>query len=78
MRVLHHFPNAAKTDFDDACRDMEDLAKAVTKGNANESDDCISRMIEDEVEMIMRSLHPRFGLELDMERTGLHRRADHA
>ena len=70
MRVLHYFPNATGGERRAAVGRLEALHAAVLAGNAAQSDRAITDMIRADFAIIVRSLEPRFGADLRLERFG--------
>ena len=70
MRVLHYFPNASADERLAAVGRMQALVQAVLAGDADESDRAIGRMIQADSTIIARSLEPRFGAEMRLDRVG--------
>ena len=70
MRVLHYYPNASAEERSASARRLEALAAAVLAGDAAASDRAIERMILADSAIIVRSLEPRFGGEMQLERFG--------
>ena len=70
MRVLHYYPNASAEERRASAERLEALAAAVLAGDAAASDHAIERMILADSAIIVRSLEPRFGAEMQLERFG--------
>ena len=70
MRVLHYYPNASAEERRASAGRLEALAAAVLAGDAAASDRAIERMILADSAIIARSLEPRFGGEMQLERFG--------
>ena len=70
MRVLHYFPNSTADERHAAVNRLQALADAVLAGDADESDRAIERMIQADSAIIARSLEPRFGAEMRLDRVG--------
>ncbi|MDE0389779.1 MAG: GntR family transcriptional regulator [Rhodospirillales bacterium] len=70
MRVLHYYPNAAAEERRASAGRLGALAEAVLAGAAAASDRAIERMILADAAIIGRSLEPRFGAEMRLERFG--------
>ncbi len=70
MRVLHYYPNATAEERRASADRLEALAGAVLAGDAAASDSAIERMILADAAIIGRSLEPRFGGEMQLERFG--------
>ncbi len=70
MRVLHYYPNAGAEERRASAGRLEALAAAVLAGDAAASDRAIERMILADSAIIVRSLEPRFGGEMQLERFG--------
>ena len=70
MRVLHYYPNAGAEERRASADRLEALAEAVLAGDAAASDRAIERMILADAAIIARSLEPRFGGEMQLERFG--------
>ena len=70
MRVLHYFPNASADERLAAVDRLRELAEAVLAGDAGQSDRAIERMILADAAIIARSLEPRFGAEMRLDRVG--------
>ena len=70
MRVLHYYPNATIEERRASAGRLEALAEAVLAGDAAASDRAIERMILADAAIIGRSLEPRFGGEMRLERFG--------
>ena len=70
MRVLHYYPNASAEERRASAGRLEALAAAVLAGDAAASDRAIERMILADSAIIVRSLEPRFGGEMQLERFG--------
>lgn len=70
MRVLHYYPNASAEERRASAGRLEALAAAVLAGDAEASDCAIERMILADSAIIARSLEPRFGADMQLERFG--------
>ena len=70
MRVLHYYPNATADERRAAVDRLQALTDAVLAGDAGESDRVIVRMILSDFVIIVRSLEPRFGAEMQLDRIG--------
>ena len=70
MRVLHYYPNACAEERRASAGRLEALAAAVLAGDAAASDRAIERMILADSAIIVRSLEPRFGADMQLERFG--------
>ena len=70
MRVLHYYPNASAEERRASAGRLEALGVAVLAGDAEASDRAIERMILADSAIIVRSLEPRFGGEMQLERFG--------
>ena len=70
MRVLHYYPNASAEERRASAGRLEALAAAVLAGDAAASDRAIERMILADSAIIARSLEPRFGADMQLERFG--------
>ena len=70
MRVLHYYPNASAEERRASAGRLEALAAAVLAGDAAASDRAIERMILADSAIIVRSLEPRFGVDMQLERFG--------
>ncbi len=70
MRMLHYYPNASTEERRASAGRLEALAAAVLAGDAEASDRAIERMILADSAIIVRSLEPRFGGEMQLERFG--------
>ncbi|MCY4407535.1 MAG: GntR family transcriptional regulator [Rhodospirillaceae bacterium] len=70
MRVLHYYPNASAEERRASAGRLEALAAAVVAGDDAASDRAIERMILADSAIIVRSLEPRFGGEMQLERFG--------
>ena len=70
MRVLHYYPNASAEERRASAGRLEALAAAVLAGDAAASDRAIERMILADSAIIVRSLEPRFGGQMQLERFG--------
>ena len=70
MWVLHYYPNVSAEERHASASRLEALAEAVLAGNAAASDCAIERMILSDAAIIGRSLEPRFGGEMQLERLG--------
>ena len=70
MWVLHYYPNVSAEERHASASRLEALAEAVLAGNAAASDRAIERMILADAAIIGRSLEPRFGGEMQLERFG--------
>ncbi len=70
MRVLHYYPNATADERRAAVDRLQALTDAVLAGDAGESDRVIVRMILSDFVIIVRSLEPRFGAEMRLDRIG--------
>ena len=66
MLVLHYFGNASGAELRLSATAMASLTEAISDGDEDRSDDCISRMIEADHAIIMRSLQPHVGLDMDI------------
>ena len=70
MRVLHYVPNATAQERCASAARLASLAEAVRAGDAAASDRAIERMIMADAAIVVRSLEPRFGAEMRVERFG--------
>ena len=70
MRVLHHVPNATADERRASVGRLEALVEATLAGDADASDRAIEQMVLADVAIIARSLEPRFGAKMDLERFG--------
>ena len=70
MWVLHYVPNASADERRASARLLEALTEAVLAGDADASDRAIERMILANAAIVARSLEPRFGGEMGLERFG--------
>ncbi len=70
MRVLHYYPNATADERRASVDRLQALADAVLAGDAGESDRVIVRMILSDFVIIVRSLEPRLGAEMRLDRIG--------
>ena len=70
MWVLHYVPNASADERRASAGRLEALAEAILAGDADASDRSIVQMIRADVAIIVRSLEPRFGAEMRLERFG--------
>ena len=70
MRVLHYFPNATAQERRAAVGRLEALQAAVLAGDATASDRAITDMIHADFAIVVRSLEPRFGSGMQLERVG--------
>ena len=70
MRVLHYYPNATAEERRASVDRLQALAEAVLAGDADASDRAIERMILADSAIIARSLAPRFGAEMRLDRFG--------
>ena len=70
MRVLHYFPNATGEERRASVERLEALQSAVLAGDAAAGDRAIEGMILADFEIIVRSLEPRFGATMHLERFG--------
>ena len=70
MRVLHYYPNATAEERRASVGRMKALVDAVLAGDAAAGDRAIERMILADLAIIVRSLEPRFGGEMRLERFG--------
>ena len=70
MRVLHYYPNATVDERRASVARMKALVDAVLAGDAAASDRAIERMILADAAIIVRSLEPRFGAEMRLDRFG--------
>ena len=70
MRVLHYYPNVTAEECRASADRLKALAEAVLAGDAAASDRAIERMILADSAIIVRSLEPRFGAEMQLERFG--------
>ena len=70
MWVLHYVPNASTDERHASARLLEALTAAVLAGDADASDRAIERMILANAAIVARSLEPRFGGEMGLERFG--------
>ena len=64
------FPNASADERRASAGRLEALAEAILAGDADASDRSIVQMIRADVAIIVRSLEPRFGAEMRLERFG--------
>ena len=70
MRVLHYVPNATADERRASADCLKALVEAILAGDADASDRAIERMILADVAIIVRSLEPRFGAKMGLERFG--------
>ena len=70
MRVLHYYPNSTAGERRAAAERLKALVDAVLAGDADASDREIERIIMAEIAIIVRSLEPRFGGKMGLERFG--------
>ena len=70
MRVLHYYPNATAEERRASVGRMKALVDAVLAGDAAAGDRAIERMILADSAIVARSLEPRFGGEMQLERFG--------
>lgn len=70
MWVLHYFPNATAEERRASVERLEALQAAVLAGDPAGSDRAIERMILADFAIIVRSLEPRFGARMHLERFG--------
>ncbi len=66
MYVLHYFTNATAGELQEAVVRMTELASAISEGDPDRSDSCVSGSIGAEINIITRSLQPQYGYELDI------------
>ena len=70
MRVLHYVPNATADERRASADCLKALVEAILAGDADASDRAIERIILADVAIIVRSLEPRFGAKMGLERFG--------
>ena len=70
MRVLHYYPNVTAEERRASADRLGALAEAVLAGDAAASDRVIEQMILADSAIIVRSLEPRFGAEMQLGRFG--------
>lgn len=70
MWVIHYYPNATAGERRRSVERLTALAEAVLAGDAATSDRAIERLILANSAIIGRSLEPRFGAEMQLERFG--------
>ena len=70
MRVLHYYPNVTAEERRASADRLKALAEAVLAGDAAASDRAIEQMILADSAIIVRSLEPRFGAKMQLERFG--------
>ena len=70
MRVLHYVPNATADERRASVGRLEALVEATLAGDADASDRAIEQMILADAAIIARSLEPRFGAKMGLERFG--------
>ena len=70
MRVLHYYPNVTAEECRASADRLKALAEAVLAGDAAASDRAIEQMILADSAIIVRSLEPRFGAEMQLGRFG--------
>ena len=70
MRVLHYFPNSTAKERRASVGRLEALQKAVLAGDPEASDRAIERMLLADFTIIIRSLEPRFGARMRLDRVG--------
>lgn len=63
-KILHFFPNSTPADLAAMRQTWQQLIDAVLRRDAAACDQIITRMLLTENEIILRSLHPRFGHDL--------------
>ena len=71
MRVLHYFPNSTAEERRASVGRLEALKEAVLAGDAAGSDRAIERMLLADFTIITRSLEPRFGARMRLDRFGV-------
>jgi DNA-binding GntR family transcriptional regulator len=65
-KILHFFPNSTPSDLAAMRLNWQALVDAIQHHDAGAADRIVSQMILSENEIILRSLHPRFGHELPL------------
>ena len=70
MWVLHYYPNATAAERQASVGRLQALTEAVLAGDADESDRAIEQMFLADFAIIVRSLEPRFGAAMRVDRTG--------
>lgn len=70
MRVLHYYPNATTEERCASAARLGALAEAVLASDAAACDRAIEQMILADFAIIVRSLAPRFGAKMQLERFG--------
>ena len=70
MWVLHYYPNATAEERRASVGRLEALAKAVLAGDADAADRAIEQKILANSAIVARSLEPRFGAAMRLERFG--------
>ena len=69
-RVLHYFPNASAGERRASVDRLQALVEAVLAGDAAAGDRAIERMLQADFAIVARSLEPRFGAEMRLDRFG--------
>jgi len=64
--ILHYYPNASRTELRQAGQLLEALVETVVSGNEDSSDQAISAIIMQQVEIILRSLQPSDGEQMEI------------
>ena len=70
MRVLHYVPNATPDERRASVARLQALAEAVLAGDAEAADRAIASMMLADAAIVARSLEPRFGGAMGLERFG--------
>jgi DNA-binding GntR family transcriptional regulator len=66
-KILHFFPNAKPADLAAIRLSWAQFIDAILRRDATAADQIITRMLLAENEIILRSLHPRFGHDLPLQ-----------
>ena len=66
MYVLHYFRNATTDELHQSVDRMAELSRAILDGDPERSDRRVSEMIQAGIAIIMRSLAPRVGHDMDV------------
>ena len=66
MYVLHYFRNATSDELHQSVERMAELSRAVLDGDPERSDQQVTELIQAGIAIIMRSLAPRVGHDMDV------------
>lgn len=56
--IVYYFPNASRSELDQAADTHEAMIDAVVKGDADASDQVMRDLVKQEIDIVLRSLQP--------------------